>query len=159
MQVTVNGKAVDRLEPGLERQLTSGRPQERVEGVVMTADQAVDTAAASRRVLYAVAAGSGAFVMVLALVGAASYEPRDLVLLVPLVLLLAGALAMLMRFTYRRKTAKVRQRAEQQLPRMPPPGALVLVEARSGSARTAIPGARWSSRRSTSPIRPSTMRP
>ena len=129
MQVTVNGKAVDRLEPGLERQLTSGRPHERVEGVVMTADQAVDRAAANRRVLYAVTAGFGALVVVLALVGAASYEPRDLVLLVPLVLLLAAGLAMLMRFTYQRRTAKVRQRAEQQLPRMPPPGALVLVEA------------------------------
>jgi hypothetical protein len=125
----VNGKAVDRLEPGLERQLTSGRPHERVEGTVMTAEEAVDTAAASRRVLYSVASGVGALVMVLALVGAASYEPRDLVLLVPLVLLLAAALAILMRFTYRRRTAKVRQRAEQQLPRMPPPGALVLVEA------------------------------
>ena len=129
MQVMVNGAAVDRLEPELERQLTSGRPQERVEGEVMTADQAVDAAAANRRVLYGVTSGFAALVVVLALIGAASYEPRDLVLIVPLVLLLAAGLAGLMRFTYRRRTAKLRERAEQQLPRMPPPGALVFVEA------------------------------
>jgi hypothetical protein len=129
MQVTVNGKAVDHLEPRLERQLISRRRHERAEGAVMTVDEAVAATARGARFVYAGTSGFASLPVVLMLIGVASYEPRDLIVLGPLVLLLAAALAVLMRFSYRRTTAKVRQRAEQQLPRMPPPGALVLVEA------------------------------
>jgi hypothetical protein len=114
MQVTVNGKAVDHLEQVLERQLTSGRPRERTEGAVMTANQAVAATARGMRLLYGWTSGFAALLVVLMLIGA---------------LLLAAALAVLIRFVYRRTTAKVRVRAEQQLPRMPPPSAQVVVEA------------------------------
>jgi hypothetical protein len=129
MQVTVNGKAVDHLEQVLERQLTSGRPRERTEGAVMTANQAVAATARGMRLLYGWTSGFAALLVVLMLIGVASYEPRDLVVLGPGALLLAAALAVLIRFVYRRTTAKVRVRAEQQLPRMPPPSAQVVVEA------------------------------
>jgi hypothetical protein len=129
MQVTVNRKAVDHLEARLERQLTSGRPRGRTEGAVMTADQAVATAAHGLRLVYAWTSGLAALLTALMLIGLASYEPGDLVVLGPLVLLLAGALAVLMRFIYRRTAARVRQRAEQQLPRMAPSATQVLIEA------------------------------
>jgi hypothetical protein len=87
-------------------------------------------AAAGRRLrlLYGSVCGFAALLMLGVLVGVGSYEPGDLIGLAPLVLVLAGGLALLMRFTYRRNTAKVRLRATEQLPRMPPLGAPVVVD-------------------------------
>jgi hypothetical protein len=68
-------------------------------------------------------------IMLGVMIGVGSHEPRDLTWLIPFVLLLAGGLALLLRFTYRRNTAKVCQRAVEQLPRMPPAGAVVVVDA------------------------------
>jgi hypothetical protein len=129
MRVVVNGKAADQLEPAIEKQLVSGSPHEHVQGAVMGAEAAVAATGRNLRILYGVLCGLAAVIMLGLLIGVGSYEPRDLTWLIPLVLVLAGALALLLRFTYRRNTGKVRQRAVEQLPRMPPPGAVVVVDA------------------------------
>lgn len=129
MRVVVNGRPADQLEPSIERQLVSGSPHERVQGAVMGADEAVAATGRSLRILYSVLCGLAAVIMLGALIGVGSYEPRDLTFLIPFVLVLAGGLALLMRFTYRRNTGKVRQRAAEQLSRMPPVGTMVLAEA------------------------------
>jgi hypothetical protein len=129
MRVVVNGRPADQLEASIERQLVSGSPHARVEGAVMGADEAVAATARNLRILYGVLCGLAAVIMLGVLIGVGAYEPRDLVWLVPFVLLLGGGLGLFMRFTYRRNTGKVRQRAVEQLPRMPPTGAVVVVEA------------------------------
>jgi hypothetical protein len=129
MQVVVNGKAADQLDPKLERQFVSGAPHGRTEGAVMGADEAVAATGRNLRILYGVVCGIAAVIMLGVLIGVGSYEPGDLVGLIPMVLVLAGGLALLLRFTWRRNTAKVRLRADQQLSRMPAVGTPVVVEA------------------------------
>ena len=129
MRVVVNGGAVDQLEPSIEKQLVSGGPHEHVQGAVLGAEDAVAATGRNMRILYGVVCGVAAVIMLGVIIGVGSYEPRDLVWLIPFVLVLAGGLAVLLQFTFRRNTGKVRRRAAEQLARMPPVGTLVVVEA------------------------------
>jgi hypothetical protein len=123
MRVSVNGKPVEGLSPKLERRLTVRAADKPViEGVVMTTDQAVGQVARGLKLLYGSACGVAAVIMIALIIGTASWEPGDLVLLIPVALVLAGALAALLIHVYRRNLAKTRRRAEATLPRMAPAG-------------------------------------
>jgi hypothetical protein len=129
MQVSYDGKPLDSLSRQDERELSSGRPRERAEGVVMTASEAITAKTRGLRFLYAFLGGLIALIMIPLLIGTALYEPRDLIVLAPLSLVLTAALALFMRLMYRRNTTKFALRAAEQAPRMAAAGVAVLVEA------------------------------
>ena len=80
------------------------------------------------RLLFGVAGGLGA-IFGLGLLGvAAAYEPRDLVLTLPLTVVAVLAIWLLMRFVWRRNLAKVVARAEAQVA-LTAPGQAVRVDA------------------------------
>ena len=62
-------------------------------------------------------------------VGAALYEPGDLVVIIPFILVLGGALAAFMGFMYRRRTGQARTRTETNAWRLPAPGSAVKADA------------------------------
>jgi hypothetical protein len=128
VQVTVNGKVVGRLEVKLERRLVPKRAADAADGVVWGEDEAVAQGGRGLKILYSGAAGFGALIMVAAIAAAASYEPRDLAVVVPLAVVAAAATAWLLRFVYRRNVAKIRARAQAQLPHMPAPGTVIRIE-------------------------------
>jgi hypothetical protein len=120
MQIAVNGKPVAALSPAVEKRLAGRHSPEIAEGAVLSAEQS--TAAWARRMglLYGVLCGVGGTIATAALIAAAWWEPRDLTLVLPVYVILAGGLAWLLRFAYRRNLAKLRGRADAQLPRMAP---------------------------------------
>jgi hypothetical protein len=120
MQIAVNGKPVAALSPAVEKRLAGRHSPEVAEGAVLSAEQS--TAAWARRMglLYGVLCGVGGTIATAALIAAAWWEPRDLTLVLPVYVILAGGLAWLLRFAYRRNLAKLRGRADAQLPRMAP---------------------------------------
>jgi hypothetical protein len=128
MQVTVNGREVGRLESKLERRLVPKRALDTGNGVIWGEDEAVAQGGRGMKTLYGGAAGFGALIMVAAIAAAASYEPRDLVVVVPLALVAAAATAWLLRFVYGRNIEKIRARAQAQLPHMPAPGTVIRIE-------------------------------
>ncbi len=120
MQIAVNGKPVAALSPAVEKRLAGRHSPEVAQGAVLSAEQS--TAAWARRMglLYGVLCGVGGTIATAALIAAAWWEPRDLTLVLPVYVILAGGLAWLLRFAYRRNLAKLRGRADAQLPRMAP---------------------------------------
>ena len=125
MRVLLNGKTLDHLDKRVERDLASGGKREVAEGVVRTADQVVAATARAMKILFGAAGGIGALIMVAALIAAGVDEPRDLILLGPLTLILSAGLAALVAFIYRRNLAKARAKAGPQLAQMPTPGTTV----------------------------------
>jgi hypothetical protein len=129
MQIAVNGKPVAALSPAVEKRLAGRHSPEVAEGAVLSAEQS--TAAWARRMglLYGVLCGVGGTIATAALIAAAWWEPRDLTLVLPVYVILAGGLAWLLRFAYRRNLAKLRGRADAQLPRMAPAGTDIRADA------------------------------
>jgi hypothetical protein len=129
MQIVVNGKPVATLSPAVEKRLAERHSPEVAEGAVLSAEQSTAAWARRRRLLYGVLCGVAGTIASAALIMAAWWEPRDLTLVLPVYLVLAGGLAWLLRFTYRRNLAKLRGRADAQLPRMAPAGTNIRADA------------------------------
>ena len=129
MRIAVNGKPAATLSPAVEKRLAERRSPEVAEGAVLSAEQSTAAWARRTRLLYGVLCGVGGTIATAALIMAAWWEPRDLTLVLPVYLVLAGGLAWLLRFTYRRNLAKLRGRAGAQLPRMAPAGTNIRADA------------------------------
>jgi hypothetical protein len=128
MQVTSNGKPIQ-LKPSLEKELVSRKGKAVEEGVVLTADEAVRAAGGGLRLVYTTAVVVASVLVVAVIAGTAFYEPGDLVVFVPVVLVLGGALAFFMRFMYRRRMSQARRRTSEHAPRLPTPGTPIRVDA------------------------------
>ena len=122
MQIAVNGKPVAALSAAVEKRLAGRRGAEVAEGAVLSVEQSTAVWARRTQLFYGILCGVGGTIATAALIMAAWWEPRDLILVLPVYLVLAGGLAWLLRFVYRRNLAKLRGRADAQLPRMAPAG-------------------------------------
>jgi len=129
MRISVNGRPVAALTSAIERRLASKHGPEVAEGAVLSAEQSSAAWAGRTRLLYGVLCGVGGAIATAALIAAAWWEPRDLILVLPVYLVLAAGLAWLLRFFYRRNLAKLRVRADAQLPRMAPAGTNIRADA------------------------------
>ena len=129
MQIAVNGKPVATLSSAIEKRLAERHSPEVAEGAVLSAEQSTDAWARRTRLFYGILCGIAGAIGTAALVMAALWEPGDLTVVLPTYLILAGGLAWLLRFAYRRNLAKVRGRADAQLPRMAPAGTKIRADA------------------------------
>jgi hypothetical protein len=111
LRVLVNGKPRGDLDARLERELRVKRVIAVAEGIVLTPEQALGNAKRRMTLLYGVAFGVAGLIVIAALIAAAAYEPRDLIVFVPLVLIMGVGLAVLLRFVWRRNVAAVVKRA------------------------------------------------
>ena len=111
LRVLVNGKPYGELDARLERELRVKRVIAVAEGIVLTSEQALSNAKRRMALLYGTAIGVGGLILIAAMIGAAAYEPRDLIVLVPFVLIMGVVLAVLLRFVWRRNVAAVVKRA------------------------------------------------
>jgi hypothetical protein len=110
MRILLNGREVAALEPGLAARLKATPAFDLAEGMVLTSAQAVESAMGRLRVLYVVVLGIAGAIMLAALWMAASYEPSSLAMVLPVYLVLAGGLAFLVRFFWRRRAAQIEAR-------------------------------------------------
>ena len=129
MQIAVNGKPEATLSPAVEKRLAERRSPAVAEGAVLSAEESTVAWARRTQLFYGIVCGVGGAIAIAALIMAAWWEPRDLTVVLPVDLVLAGGLAWLLRFTYRRNLAKVRSRADAQLPRMAPAGTRIRADA------------------------------
>lgn len=75
MQVSINGKQRGELTPRLERALRVKRVVAVAEGVVLTPEVALGNAKRRMTLIYGVAAGVAALIVIAVIIGTASYEP------------------------------------------------------------------------------------
>jgi hypothetical protein len=129
MRISVNDRPVAELTPAIERRLVSRHGPQVAEGAVLSAEQSTAAWARRTKLFYGVLGGVAGAIATAALVITAWWEPRDLVVVLPLYLVLAAGLAWLLRFGYRRNLAKLRVRADTQLPLMPPAGTSIRADA------------------------------
>ncbi|HEY2709898.1 MAG TPA: hypothetical protein VGI95_17760 [Caulobacteraceae bacterium] len=129
--VSINGAPAVPLDAKLARNVRVKRVAEVVEGVVLNADQAVERAKRRMAILYTVAFGIAGAIALAGLLAAAAYEPSDLGLILPLVLVLSGGLGWAAWWAWRRNVAKAQARAEASLERarLAAPGVSVRVDA------------------------------
>jgi hypothetical protein len=111
LRVLVNGKPRGELDARLEREVRVKRVIAVAEGVVLTPEQALSNAKRRMTLLYGVAFGVAGLIVIVVTIGTAAYEPRDLIVFLPLVLILGVGLAVLLRFVWRRNVAAVVKRA------------------------------------------------
>ena len=116
----MNGKPAVELTPGLARRLRVRAGRELVEGVARSPDEAVASARRGMMILYGGAGALAALISAAALAGAAAYEPRDLVIAVPILLAGGAALWAFLRFMFRRNLGKARARGEAQAQTLAP---------------------------------------
>ena len=128
MRILIDGQVVGELSAKDEKQLTLCADREIAEGRVMSVDEAVAGSGRRFRLAAGILGGMAAVILGGALVMAASYEPRDLALLVPFMLILVAALVVAVRFIYRRRLAGTRAALTPRLARMAPVGAPVRVD-------------------------------
>jgi hypothetical protein len=128
MRILLNGQPVEELSAKDLKALSISAERDVVEGTVLSVDEAVAATGRNLRLVYGIVCGLGAAIYGAGLVAAAVYEPRDLVGLVPLGLILAVALAALLRFFYRRNLVMTRGVLTPRLARMAPPGVPIRVD-------------------------------
>jgi hypothetical protein len=110
--VSINGKPAVELTAKLARQVRVRKGPAVVTGVARSPEETVE---ATRKGLFILYGGAGAFAALIgagALAAAAAYEPRDLVVALPLYLIVAGFLWFFLRYMLRRNLAKAQARAE-----------------------------------------------
>jgi hypothetical protein len=138
MRVSINGRPARELDQGLARQIAVRGGPDACEGVTLTAEAAVAGARRALRIVHGVLGALAVVVTLAALGAAAAYEPRDLLLALPLAAASAGCLWLLIRFAWRRNLARAGARADAQ-GALTAPGVEVKVEA----AGITVGGAHW----------------
>jgi hypothetical protein len=128
MRMLMNGQAIAELSAKNHKTLSVSAERDVIEGAVMSVDDAVAAAGRNLRLIYGIVCGLAAVIFGAVLVFAAVSEPRDLIVLVPTGLILAAALAALVRFIYRRNLATTRTMLTPRLARMAPPGSPIRVD-------------------------------
>lgn len=114
MRVSINGGRARELEPGLERRLKVTKAVDVVEGEVMTVEAAVARSRRGMRILFGVMLGLAGAIIVAAVVGCLAWEPQDLIVIGPLVVVVAVFLAWVVRFASARNIRRTTARAEAQ---------------------------------------------
>jgi len=133
-----NGKAIDALSAKAAASLrVHGEGDAVLEGIVRSVDEVVSEEARQFRVAFGVIGAIAAALFCIGPVAAALYEPRDLVMIVPLELILFGGLAALVRWRYGRNQDNSRAILTPRLARMAAPGA----RARLDDAGVTVAGA------------------
>src|SRR5580658_10818 len=129
MQIAVNGKPVAALSSAVEKRLGERHSPEVAAGEVFSAEQSTAAWERRMRIFYGVVLGVAGAIAIAALVMAASWEPGALIVVLPIYLALAGGVAWLLWWAYRRNLAKLRVRADAQLPRMAAAGTNIRADA------------------------------
>jgi hypothetical protein len=115
MRILLNGVEVAALEPGLAARLGALHKAEFVDGVVLSAAQAVETMRRRMLVLYGVVLGIAGAILLAALWIAATTDPGTLVTVLPVYVVIAGGVAFLVRFFWRRSATQIEARAAAQV--------------------------------------------
>jgi hypothetical protein len=115
------------LTAKLARQVRVRKGPAVVTGVARSPEETVEATRKGLLILYVGAGGLAALIGAGALAAAAAYEPRDLILVLPLYLVVAGFLWVLLRFVLRRNLAKAQARAEALAATLPA-GAAVRID-------------------------------
>ncbi len=129
MRILVGGKPVDCLDARIARRVTVSPDRPTVEGVVMSAEQVIETTTRNVRLGIGIACGVGAAIAVVVLIGLVVTGARELVLVAPVDILALVAIGAIWRVATRRREAKVREYAPRRLARLAPPGTALVLDA------------------------------
>jgi hypothetical protein len=129
VRIVLDGTPLDSLDPKIARRITLSPDRPAIEGVVMSADQVIETTTRNARFGIGIACGVGAAIAVIVLIGLAVTGARELVFAAPVDILALAAIGVMWRVATRRREAKVREFAPRRLARLAPPGTALALDA------------------------------
>jgi hypothetical protein len=128
MRILINDKPVSELTPKVEKSLMLAQVQTEVKARVRTPDEATQFYVRQTKLWFQILGGIAIVLMVVISIAGLSYEPRDAAVLIPVMLLIVGALILFMVLMLRHRVRTWNSRLAHRSEGLPPAGTAIVLD-------------------------------